>query len=34
MNNSKTTERDTEFQGTGLGNQVKPKIKPRGKIIK
>ena len=34
INNSKTTERDIEFQGTGSGNQVKPRIKPRGKVIK
>jgi hypothetical protein len=26
--------RDTEFQGTRLGNQVKLRIKPKGKVIK
>ena len=34
MNNSKTTERDIEFQDTGPGNQIKLRIKPRGKVIK
>jgi hypothetical protein len=34
MKHSKTIGRDTEFQGTELGNQIKPKIKPKGKVIK
>ena len=34
INNSETAERDAEFQGTRLGNQVKPRIKPKGKITK
>jgi hypothetical protein len=31
---SETIGRDIEFQGTRLGNQVKPRIKPKGKITK
>jgi hypothetical protein len=34
MKHSKTIGRDIEFQGTGLGNQVKLRIKPKGKVIK
>jgi hypothetical protein len=34
MKCSETIGRDAEFQGTGLGNQVKPRIKPKGKVTK
>jgi hypothetical protein len=34
MKRSKTAGRDAEFQGTRLGNQVKPRIKPKGKVAK
>jgi hypothetical protein len=34
MKHSKTTGRDIEFQGTRSGNQVKPRIKPKGKVAK
>jgi hypothetical protein len=34
MKCSKTIGRDTEFQGTKSGNQIKPRIKPKGKVTK
>jgi hypothetical protein len=34
MKCSETMGRDIEFQGTRLGNQVKPRIKPKGKVAK
>jgi hypothetical protein len=34
MKCSKITGRDIEFQGTRSGNQVKLKIKPKGKVTK
>jgi hypothetical protein len=34
MKHSETIGRDTEFQGTRLGNQIKPRIKPKGKVAK
>jgi hypothetical protein len=34
MKCSETAGRDAEFQGTKSGNQVKPRIKPKGKVAK
>jgi hypothetical protein len=34
MKRSETAGRDTEFQGTRSGNQVKPRIKPKGEVAK